>query len=748
MMRAPLFTLFLLIATTSFGQMAEMITDLNPGAGDGLAEDALVLATLDDAIFILNEDHLLFSDGTPEETKNIYDLSDSQLVLGDVTYDGSLYLSEYIPSDTSRILRVSNTGVIEVLFEAPGVIQLYLEYKDKIYFNRRSNFIEYLYSFDPSTGSVEEIIELRWFMRDGLKDAIVFNDLIYMVIWPSGMSESYLATYDGEGNIEFLYNFYAANFDNASRLTVNMTVADSNLFFWFGDGTNDSVFYVSDGTSTGTQVLNATDFRRFARSRANRTIGTVGNTILFEGITPSNDRQLWSSDGTVAGTFKIEVESGIDITPQFFTAHNGQLAFCGYHGSQPFSAPDISTLQTDGTIDETKVLLGPNDFPGPARSNGYWLNSHNDSLFMVARTKSWPFNNDVFKSDGTAAGTVKVSTIGDQPGNEISYLTSVNRNLYFFGKTDDLGRELYVYVSPAVDQDGDGFTADIDCDDNNSNVNPDQMETPYNGLDDDCDPLTPDDDLDGDGFLLADDCDDTNPDINPDQLEEPYNGLDDDCDPLTLDDDLDEDGFLLADDCDDMNPDINPDQLEEPYNGLDDDCDPLTLDDDLDEDGFLLADDCDDMNPNINPDQLEDPYNGLDDDCDPMTPDDDLDGDGYLLADDCDDTNPNINPDAEDIPNNGIDEDCDGMDLIVSTFELSDTRINIYPNPVIDRIHIDLSNELQFTASLMNINGQIVASYLNQPTLYVNELPSGLYLLEITDSKSGQSVVKRVVIER
>ena len=85
------------------------------------------------------------------------------------------------------------------------------------------------------------------------------------------------------------------------------------------------------------------------------------------------------------------------------------------------------------------------------------------------------------------------------------------------------------------------------------------------------------DDVDGDGFLSSEDCDDFNPNINPDQIEEPYNGLDDDCDPSTFDDDLDQDGFLLEDDCDDNNVNINPEAVEIPNNGIDEDCDGMDL---------------------------------------------------------------------------------------------------------------------------------------------------------------------------
>jgi len=101
-------------------------------------------------------------------------------------------------------------------------------------------------------------------------------------------------------------------------------------------------------------------------------------------------------------------------------------------------------------------------------------------------------------------------------------------------------------------------------------------------------------DLDGDGYGVASnsivdcqppvgyvefqgDCDDTNASIFPGQTESPYNGIDDDCDPSTLDDDLDQDGFLLAEDCDDTNAGISPDAEEIPNNGIDEDCDGMDL---------------------------------------------------------------------------------------------------------------------------------------------------------------------------
>lgn len=89
--------------------------------------------------------------------------------------------------------------------------------------------------------------------------------------------------------------------------------------------------------------------------------------------------------------------------------------------------------------------------------------------------------------------------------------------------------DVKVYV--AIDVDGDGYTADEDCDDLNSNTFPGALEI-CDGEDNDCDDNIPDDevDLDGDNFLACNDCDDNNIDVNPQKVEVPGNYIDENCD--------------------------------------------------------------------------------------------------------------------------------------------------------------------------------------------------------------------------
>jgi hypothetical protein len=82
-----------------------------------------------------------------------------------------------------------------------------------------------------------------------------------------------------------------------------------------------------------------------------------------------------------------------------------------------------------------------------------------------------------------------------------------------------------------VDNDGDGFSTTVDCNDASAAIRPGAPEVFGNGIDEDCNGR--DDvnrDADGDGFAVPVDCDDANAAIRPGALEIRGNAVDENCD--------------------------------------------------------------------------------------------------------------------------------------------------------------------------------------------------------------------------
>jgi hypothetical protein len=256
---------------------------------------------------------------------------------------------------------------------------------------------------------------------------------------------------------------------------------------------------------------------------------------------------------------------------------------------------------------------------------------------------------------------------------------------------------------------------DTDCLDTNASVNPDAVEVTCDGLENDCDPSTPDaPDGDADGSSVCDDCDDADP-LNYPGQGELCDGADNDCDGVAdngivftdywpdADDDGHGDGSLpsintcdvppplyasVDDDCDDADPDNFPGNPEV-CDGADNDCDGsaddgLVFQDwwpDVDRDDYGDAnvapvstcdgaptgqphtdngDDCNDFDPYVNPSAVELTCDGKDNDCEPLTEDrPDQDGDYVDECDDCDDGDADRSPLLAESCD-GKDNDCDG----------------------------------------------------------------------------------------
>jgi len=219
----------------------------------------------------------------------------------------------------------------------------------------------------------------------------------------------------------------------------DFTVADGGLFFAADDGVHGDEVWRSDGTRAGTLLLGDVDpFNAHGhRYGAGPWLGEAGGTLFFVEDDGVHGRALWTSDGTSAGTVLVA-----DPDPSTdYTYSTGPHSLTGVGSTLFFGVFDDSggehLWKSDGTAGGTVLVADVGSWDAWSQ-----FTAVGDTLFFQAKDAT--HGAELWTSDGTEAGTVMVKDIAPgAAGGEPEALVDVAGQLFFTADDGTHGRELW-----------------------------------------------------------------------------------------------------------------------------------------------------------------------------------------------------------------------------------------------------------------------------------------------------------------
>ena len=405
------------------------VKDISPG-GSGSGSSPFGLTVFNGALYFAASDgvsgsELWKTDGTDAGTVRVKDInpgvSDS-FPDASIVFNGALYFRAFDAAAGYELWKTDGTeaGTVRVKDINPGaesalpLFPAFAVLNEALYFAARDEAAGFeLWKTDGTDAGTVRVMDINPGTNSSFQPfafgLIAFNGALYFSA-QDGVSGFELWKSDGTEAGTVRVKDINLNLGGGSSSPAGFTVFNGALYFWAGDGVLGVELWKTDGTEAGTVCVK--DINPGAGSSTNISPGftVFNNALYFSADDGVLGVELWKSDGTEAGTVLVkDINPGVAASAPFgFTILNGTLYFVANDG-----VSGAELWKSDGTeagtarvrdirpgVNSSIVSLG-----GPPPG----LTVFNGALYFAAH--DGVSGAELWKSDGTGAGTVRVKDI-------------------------------------------------------------------------------------------------------------------------------------------------------------------------------------------------------------------------------------------------------------------------------------------------------------------------------------------------
>jgi len=267
---------------------------------------------------------------------------------------------------------------------------------------------------------------------------VTFNDKVFFTAENSTYGEELWSTDGTTNGTQIVKDIFPGNYGSTP---FKLTLANNYLIFSARESLGGIYsLWRSDGTSNGTYEIKRIDLSY----NPDLNFVPFNNSVYFQGgFNNLNGAELMKTDGTNNGTQVVhDINHVIGSYERSYQVLNDKLVFVGNDGLNGFE-PFIS----DGTINGTRMIKNINpsssSIPASLDSKTFFAKAGNNLFFRATNGTN---GYEIFKTDGTEAGTVMLKDIAVGSANSIrkeTFFMTLN-NIVLFEANDQIhGEELW-----------------------------------------------------------------------------------------------------------------------------------------------------------------------------------------------------------------------------------------------------------------------------------------------------------------